>query len=104
MDTDNRIEKRIPCWGIIAEIESNGLIQEAKIIDINQESACIDKKMDPANSANVTLFRKTSQSFFRLKERKCQIIEHENEPYTSIQFTDKLTRDEMVILGLAKKQ
>ncbi|MBN2436904.1 MAG: PilZ domain-containing protein [Spirochaetes bacterium] len=102
MKTDNRIENRTPCWGIIAKIESHSLNQEAKVIDLSQGGACVDQKITPVNPANVILFKKTSQNFYRLKERKCQIVEHQNRPHTGIRFAEKLTKDEIDILGLFK--
>jgi hypothetical protein len=103
MSIDKRIEKRIPCWDITAEIKLSGLTQEVKVTDITRQGACIDKKMGPANAAIVTLCRKTPQSFFRIQERQCQIIEHTNGPHTGLQFASKLTPDEIDILGLPKK-
>jgi hypothetical protein len=102
MGIDRRIERRIPCLDIIAKIESSGLTHEAKVTDITRKGACIDKKMDPANSANVILCRKTPQSFYRIQDRQCQIIEHTNGPHTGLQFASKLTQDEIDILGLLK--
>jgi hypothetical protein len=103
MDKDRRIEKRIPCWDIIAEIELSGINQEVKITDITRRGACVNKKMDPANTANVTLCRKTPQSFYRIQEHPCQIIEHPNGPHTGLQFASRLTPDETELLGLPKK-
>jgi hypothetical protein len=100
MGVDKRKEKRISCFGIIAEIESGGLIQEVKMTNITRQGACIDQKIDPADSANVTLFTRSPLGSYHLEKRECQIIEHEDKSHTGIRFVDRLTDDEMDILGL----
>ncbi|MBN1787042.1 MAG: hypothetical protein JW806_01455 [Sedimentisphaerales bacterium] len=103
MGTDKRIEKRIACWDISANIDSSGSAQEVKITNINRLGACINIKIDSDNLINVTLFRKADESSYYLKERECRIIEHEGESHTGIEFVDKLDTEEINILTLPKK-
>ncbi|MBN2436903.1 MAG: hypothetical protein JXK07_16705 [Spirochaetes bacterium] len=100
---DDKTKKHIRYFDIVAQIELDGLIQDAKITDINSKSVSIDKKIDSADSINIILYKRTSLSFFRLKKHECKIVEHTDESHTSIQFLDELTPDEMLILGVDRK-
>ena len=101
MGADQRIERRISCFDVIAKVESNGLIHEGRIVNITRHGACINRKIDPADAINVILSRKTDQSFYSIQERDCQLIRHENGLHTGMRFADRLTADEMSLLGLA---
>ncbi|OHB59868.1 MAG: hypothetical protein A2173_11930 [Planctomycetes bacterium RBG_13_44_8b] len=101
MGADQRIERRISCFDIIAKVESNGLIHEGRIRNITRHGACINKRIDAAEPVNVILSKKTDESFYSIRERACQLIQHENGLNTGMHFADRLTSDEMVLLGLA---
>ena len=103
MEEEKRSERHIPCLDIVAHVNAANNIKKANLINITKGGACLDEIISPVSKATVTLLRNTRNNFCSIKKRDCKIIKHKGQPHTGIQFFNRLTQEEIEMLGIPKK-